>query len=72
MFSHCFQQLKLTCKGIVMRMLERTPDLADVTHLVLDEVHERSIESDFLMVVLKRLLVKRKDLKYVPPNSFRY
>jgi ATP-dependent RNA helicase DHX29 len=48
-----------------MRMLERTPDLAHVTHLVLDEVHERSIESDFLMVVLKRLLVKRKDLKYV-------
>jgi ATP-dependent RNA helicase DHX29 len=51
--------------GIVMRMLERSTELADVTHLILDEVHERSIESDFLMVVLKRLLVKRKDLKVV-------
>lgn len=46
-----------------MRILERQPDLVEVTHLVLDEVHERSIESDFLLVVLKRLLVKRKDLK---------
>jgi ATP-dependent RNA helicase DHX29 len=51
--------------GIVMRMLERSPELDGVTHLILDEVHERSIESDFLLVVLKRLLVKRKDLKVV-------
>lgn len=48
-----------------MRMLERSPELEEVTHLVLDEVHERSIDSDFLMVVLKKLLLRRKDLKYV-------
>ena len=47
-----------------MRMLERSPELEDVTHLVLDEVHERSIDSDFLLIVLKKLLVKRRDLKY--------
>ncbi|KAL2265029.1 hypothetical protein VTJ83DRAFT_7539 [Remersonia thermophila] len=51
--------------GIVMRMLEGSNDLADITHLVLDEVHERSIDSDFLLIVLKKLLVKRKDLKVV-------
>ncbi|KAF8445365.1 P-loop containing nucleoside triphosphate hydrolase protein [Terfezia claveryi] len=51
--------------GIVMRMLERSPKLDDVTHLVLDEVHERSIDSDFLLIVLKKLLPKRKDLKVV-------
>lgn len=44
-------------------MLERSPDLEEVTHLVLDEVHERSIDSDFLMIVLKKLLSRRKDLK---------
>lgn len=48
-----------------MRMLERSPKLDDVTHLVLDEVHERSIDSDFLLVVLKKLLFKRKDLKVI-------
>ncbi|KAK4154051.1 P-loop containing nucleoside triphosphate hydrolase protein [Chaetomidium leptoderma] len=51
--------------GIVMRMLEGSNDLQDITHLVLDEVHERSIDSDFLLIVLKKLLVRRKDLKVV-------
>ncbi|KAJ3498286.1 hypothetical protein NLG97_g1245 [Lecanicillium saksenae] len=51
--------------GIVMRMLEGSNDLKEVTHLVLDEVHERSIDSDFLLIVLKRLMVQRKDLKVV-------
>lgn len=48
-----------------MRMLEGSNDLSEVTHLILDEVHERSIDSDFLLIVLKRLLVQRKDLKVV-------
>ncbi|CAN8106048.1 unnamed protein product [Discula destructiva] len=51
--------------GIVMRMLEGSNELREITHLVLDEVHERSIESDFLLIVLKKLLAKRKDLKVV-------
>lgn len=51
--------------GIVMRMLEGSNELQEITHLVLDEVHERSIDSDFLLIVLKKLLLKRKDLKVV-------
>lgn len=51
--------------GIVMRMLEGSNELRDITHLILDEVHERSIDSDFLLVVLKKLLVHRKDLKVI-------
>ena len=51
--------------GIVMRLLERLDDLVDITHLVLDEVHERSIDSDFLLLVLRKLLVRRPDLKVV-------
>ncbi|KAG0126671.1 hypothetical protein HOY82DRAFT_542403 [Tuber indicum] len=42
-----------------------SPELEEVTHLVLDEVHERSIDSDFLLLVLKKLLVQRKDLRVV-------
>lgn len=54
-----------------MRLLERSPDLDDVTHLVLDEVHERSIDSDFLLIVLKKLLQRRRNLKFVIlPNTF--
>lgn len=55
-----------------MRMLERSPELEEVTHLILDEVHERSIDSDFLMVVLKKLLLRRKDLKYVDASPVAF
>ena len=51
--------------GIVMRMLEGSDDLGDITHLVLDEVHERSIDSDFLLTVIRKLLDRRPDLKVV-------
>ncbi|KAI5921017.1 P-loop containing nucleoside triphosphate hydrolase protein [Camillea tinctor] len=51
--------------GIVMRMLEGSNELREITHLVLDEVHERSIDSDFLLIVLKKLLIRRKDLKVI-------
>ncbi|RPB17409.1 P-loop containing nucleoside triphosphate hydrolase protein [Morchella conica CCBAS932] len=62
---HAETRLVYATTGIVVRMLERSPDLEEVTHLVLDEVHERSIDSDFLMIVLKKLLSRRKDLKVV-------
>ena len=34
--------------------------LDDVTHIVVDEVHERDVDTDLLLVVLKRLLTDRK------------
>jgi len=35
--------------------------LSDVTHVVVDEVHERTILSDFLLIVLKNLVEKRSN-----------
>lgn len=34
--------------------------LDDVTHVIVDEVHERDVDTDLLLVVLKRLLADRK------------
>ena len=51
--------------GIVMRMLERGADLEEVSHILLDEVHERTIDSDFLLIVLKKLMVRRPNLKVI-------
>ncbi|KAF8699515.1 P-loop containing nucleoside triphosphate hydrolase protein, partial [Rhizoctonia solani] len=34
-------------------------------HIIIDEVHERSIESDFLLIVLKSMMKHRPDLKIV-------
>ena len=51
--------------GIVMRILEGSSDLGGITHLILDEVHERTIDSDFLLIVLRKLMIKRPDLKVI-------
>lgn len=51
--------------GIVLRMLEGRESLADITHIIIDEVHERSIDSDFLLIILREILEVRKDLKVI-------
>ena len=51
--------------GIVMRMLEHGNGLEGITHLVLDEVHERNIDSDFLLIILRKIMAKRPALKVI-------
>jgi ATP-dependent RNA helicase DHX29 len=61
-------RLAFVTNGIALRMLESGPGRSgfdEITHIVVDEVHERSIESDFLLIVLKTLMEHRKDLKVV-------
>ncbi|KDN44394.1 P-loop containing nucleoside triphosphate hydrolase protein [Tilletiaria anomala UBC 951] len=50
--------------GIVLRMLEGEA-FNEITHIIIDEVHERSIESDFLLIILKTLMQYRRDLKII-------
>ena len=51
--------------GILLRRLESDPGLSDVTHIIVDEVHERSEESDFLLMILRDTLKRRPDLRVV-------
>ncbi|KAF7731529.1 hypothetical protein EC973_009293 [Apophysomyces ossiformis] len=51
--------------GILLRRLESDQYLEGVTHVVVDEVHERTVESDFLLIVLKRLCVTRPNLRVI-------
>ncbi|ORX35792.1 P-loop containing nucleoside triphosphate hydrolase protein [Kockovaella imperatae] len=64
-------RLAFVTNGIALRMLENSQAgggpmaFDDVTHIVVDEVHERSIESDFLLIALQTLVHTRKDLKII-------
>lgn len=53
--------------GVLLRRLQEClpsgSGLAGVTHIVVDEVHERSVDTDFLLTVLKRLMVVKPKLK---------
>ncbi|KAI7580528.1 ATP-dependent RNA helicase A, partial [Hortaea werneckii] len=59
--------------GVLLRRLQTSGgsaddvvrSLADVSHVVIDEVHERSLDTDFLLVLLRDVLAKRKDLKLI-------
>lgn len=58
-------RLSFCTTGILLRRLASDPLLGNVTHVIVDEVHERSEESDFLLLILKHILQERKDLKVI-------
>lgn len=58
-------RLLLCTTGILLRRLQCDPDLASVSHIFVDEVHERDLNTDFLIIILKDLLARRKELKLV-------
>ncbi|KAJ8248547.1 hypothetical protein GJAV_G00243170 [Gymnothorax javanicus] len=51
--------------GVLLRRLEGEACLPGVTHVIVDEVHERTEESDFLLLVLKDLMAQRPDLRII-------
>ena len=58
-------RLLLCTTGVLLRRLQCDPDLAAVSHVFVDEVHERDLNTDFLLIILKDLLIRRKSLKLV-------
>uniref|UniRef100_A0A671MHC6 RNA helicase n=1 Tax=Sinocyclocheilus anshuiensis TaxID=1608454 RepID=A0A671MHC6_9TELE len=58
-------RLMFCTTGVLLRRLEGDSELSGITHVIVDEVHERTEESDFLLLVLKDLIVKRMDLKII-------
>ena len=55
--------------GILLRRLQTDPNLTGVSHVVVDEVHERDLLSDFLLVILRSLTARRKDFHLVAMSA---
>ncbi|KAM3408446.1 hypothetical protein ACQJBY_001529 [Aegilops geniculata] len=51
--------------GVLLRKLVQEPDLVGVSHLLVDEIHERGMNEDFLIIILRDLLPRRPDLRLV-------
>ncbi|KAJ9552389.1 hypothetical protein OSB04_016434 [Centaurea solstitialis] len=45
--------------GILLRMIVGNKSFADITHVIVDEVHERSLLGDFLLIILKNYIEKQ-------------
>ncbi|KAH3725266.1 hypothetical protein DPMN_051100, partial [Dreissena polymorpha] len=65
--TRCGPDTRLTycTTGVLLRKLQLDPALSNVSHIIVDEVHERSVQSDFLLIILRQLLTKRSDLKVI-------
>ncbi|PSR87768.1 DExH-box ATP-dependent RNA helicase [Actinidia chinensis var. chinensis] len=51
--------------GILLRRLLVDRNLKGVTHVIVDEIHERGMNEDFLLIVLKDLLPRRPELRLI-------
>ena len=66
-------KLTFVTTGVLLRRLQTSGGsekdidaaLADVSHVFVDEVHERGVDADFLLVLLKKVLRRRKDLRVI-------
>lgn len=57
--------IKLMTDGILLAESQHDPLLKAYDTIIIDEAHERSLNIDFLLGYLKRLLQKRQDLKVI-------
>lgn len=57
--------LKVLTDGMLLAEIQSDRDLAAYDTIIIDEAHERSLNIDFLLGYIKRLLARRADLKLV-------
>ena len=58
-------RIKVMTDGILLAELQRDRQLRRYDTIIIDEAHERSLNIDFLLGYLKRLLPRRPDLKLI-------
>lgn len=58
-------QVLLCTAGILLKKLQFDSFLAECSHLIIDEVHERDVFSDILLMLSKGLLRIRPDIKII-------
>ncbi|MFT4615171.1 MAG: ATP-dependent helicase HrpA, partial [Bacteroidia bacterium] len=64
-----FTTIKLMTDGILLAEIERDRQLRQYDTLIIDEAHERSLNIDFLLGYLTRLLPQRPDLKVIVTSA---
>ena len=62
-------RVKLMTDGILLAELQRDRQLTKYDTIIIDEAHERSLNIDFLLGYLKRLLPRRPDLKVIVTSA---
>ncbi|KAI3406438.2 hypothetical protein KGF56_000919 [Candida oxycetoniae] len=61
--------IKYMTEGILLREMLADPLLSEYSCIIMDEAHERSLNTDILLGLFKSLLAKRRDLKLVVTSA---
>jgi len=62
-------QIKYMTDGILLRESLREPDLDMYSAIIMDEAHERSLNTDVLFGLLRSVVGRRKDLKLIVTSA---
>lgn len=63
--SNRLTRIRFMTTGILVKILQNDPSTLNNSIVVVDEVHERSIDTDLIIILLKNLLMKIPGLKIV-------
>jgi ATP-dependent RNA helicase DHX57 len=51
--------------GILLRRMQADANIGNISHVIVDEIHERGVDTDFLLILLRDLLRRRNDLTVI-------
>lgn len=63
--SDASTRIKIMTDGIILQEVKNDPLLSKYSVIMIDEAHERSLNIDFILGLLKEITTKRKDLKII-------
>ena len=55
--------------GVLLRESLAEPDLDKYSCIIMDEAHERALNTDVLMGLIKKILARRRDLKLIVTSA---
>ena len=63
--THASSFIKIMTDGILLAETQSDPYLSHYDTLIVDEAHERSLNIDFILGILRRLIKRRRELKLI-------
>jgi HrpA-like RNA helicase len=63
----CDRTIQFQTPGVLLRYAAEDPLLSDVTHLCIDEIHERNADIDLLLALAKQAVRRRLQHSELPP-----